>query len=151
MMKTTDMLLLMRGIEKFYDRCMEDIRNSYGLSQIEIRIIGFLHNNPGKDTAADICYLRMLPKGNVSQGVELLMNKGFLSRTPDERDRRKIHLGLTDRAGDIVREIDKAKVHYEEILLAGIPAESLSVYNMVNEQIMENVFKGLERRKRDGE
>lgn len=151
MMKTTDMLLLIRGIEKFYDRCMEDIRKSYGLSQIEIRIIGFLHNNPGKDTAADISYLRMLPKGNVSQGVELLMNKGFLSRTPDERDRRKIHLGLTEKADDIVMEIDKAKVHYEEMLLADIPAESLRTYNMVNEQIMENVFKGLERRKKDGE
>ena len=71
-----DILLSIRRVVKLYDRYMEDTRNRYGLSHLEITIISFLHNNPGRDTARDICKTRMLPKGNVSQGVESLIQKG---------------------------------------------------------------------------
>ena len=55
----------------------------------------FLYNNPGKDTAADITELRMLSKGNVSQAVESLIQKGSAKDGPLTRlDRRKIHLSL---------------------------------------------------------
>ena len=40
------------------------------LTITEGKVISFLYNNPGKDTAADITELRMLSKGNVSQAVE---------------------------------------------------------------------------------
>ena len=50
-LEATDMRLLMRGITKLYEQYLERIRGKYGLSQIEITIIGFLYNNPGKDTA----------------------------------------------------------------------------------------------------
>ena len=87
---TTDILLLIRGIGKFYDQCMEGVRAKYQMSQMEIKVLNFLHNNPGHDTAAEISELRMLPKGNVSQAVESLIQKGFLMRLPDTKDRRKI-------------------------------------------------------------
>lgn len=145
MMKTTDMLLLMRGIEKFYDRCMEPVRQAHGLSHIEIKIINFLYNNPQKDTAADISYLRMLPKGNVSQGVETLIKKGLLRRTPDTKDRRKIHLSFTAQADDIIGEIGKAKKAYQSVLLDGLSEDELEMFDTVNSKIMKNVFKGLER------
>ena len=43
---------------------------------------------------ADIVERRMLPKGNVSAGVETLVQKGLLMRRQDQTDRRKIHLSL---------------------------------------------------------
>ena len=71
MPQTTSLLLLNRGMEKLYGRYMDDIRRDFSLSRIEITIISFLHNNPGLDTAADIAELRMLSKGNVSQGTDI--------------------------------------------------------------------------------
>ena len=60
-------------------------------------------------TAADIAELRMLSKGNVSQGVESLIQNGYLERFPDLSDRRRIHLSLTAQSGDIIYRIDEAK------------------------------------------
>lgn len=151
MMKTTDMLLLMRGIEKLYDRCMEPVRQAHGLSHMEIKIINFLYNNPGKDTAADIAYLRMLPKGNVSQAVDMLIRKELLSRMPDTKDRRKIHLLFTEQADDIIEAIDEAKKNYQSALFDGLSETELEMFDAVNSKIMENVCKGLERGTEDGE
>ena len=55
---------------------LKAICEEYRLTLIEATIISFLHNNPAKNTAADIVELRMLSKGNVSQAVESLIQKG---------------------------------------------------------------------------
>ena len=114
MQRATDILLLIRGLGKLNDKCLETVRKEYELSQIEVTIMGFLHNNPGKDTVGEIAYWRMLPKGNVSQGVESLIQKRLLQRICDKDDRRKIHLQITEQAKDIVRGIDKARKKYDE-------------------------------------
>ena len=105
-------LLLHRRIQKLYDLHMDDIRKSFSLSRIEITIVSFLHNNPGLDTAGDIVEYRMLSKGNVSQSVEALIQKGYLERLPDSEDRRRIDLLLTDEAAEIVRQIDEVKAGF---------------------------------------
>ena len=78
-----DLRLLVRSMNKLYDQCMDGIRRKHGLSQIEIIIVSFLHNNPSRDTAGDIALFRMRPKGNVSQGVDSLIQKRLLARFPD--------------------------------------------------------------------
>lgn len=119
--EASDMRLLMRCVTKLYEQCLENIRGEYGLSQIEIAIIGFLYNNPGKDTAAEIVELRRLPKGNVSQGVELLVKKGLVKRNADTTDRRKVHLFLEEAAIPICSGIEKVNQKFEEQLLPVFP------------------------------
>ena len=135
-LEATDMRLLMRGITKLYEQYLERIRGKYGLSQIEITIIGFLYNNPGKDTAAEIVELRMLPKGNVSQGVELLVKKGFLRRNTDRTDRRKVHLSLEETAIPLCNEIEKVNQSFKEQLLQGLTQQEKEAYEKINRQLM---------------
>lgn len=142
-----NILLSVRGIVKLYDQYMETIRIERQLSQIEITIISFLHNNPDNDTARDISYMRMLPKGNVSQGVESLIQKSLLRRTPDKQDRRKIHLSLTEHARPIIEEIEEAKTDFAKQIFKGLSREELSLYWKVNECIMKNIQEDLERKK----
>lgn len=148
-MKTSDTLLLMRGIGKVYDACLERPRNQYSLTQIEFKILSFLRNNPEKDTAADISYVRMLPKGNVSQAVDSLIKKRLILRTADEHDKRKYHLSLTENAAEIIVEIDKANAAYQKILYQGLTEEELEHYTAVNRKILENVLNELEVRIKD--
>ena len=68
MTSNTDFLLGIRAAMKFQDSLLKQLSETYGLTLIEANVITFLHNNPGKDTAADITELRMLSKGNVSPG-----------------------------------------------------------------------------------
>ena len=143
MRSTSDTLLLMRGIGKIYDACLENSRTKYSLSQTEIKILSFLHNNPKKDTAVEISYVRMLPKGNVSQAVDALIKKGLIFRTVDEYDRRKYHLSLTEQSEGIIAEIEKANEAYQRIIYQGLSEKELEQYMQTNQKILENVFKEL--------
>ena len=140
------LLLLYRRIQKLYDRHMDDIRKSFSLSRIEITIISFLHNNPGLDTAGDIAEYRMLSKGNVSQSVEALIQKGYLERFPDSEDRRRIHLSLTAHASEIVRQIDEIKRDFYQALAKGLTESEIMQYQAITDKITENVLNGLESR-----
>ena len=146
MPQTTSLLLLNRGMEKLYGRYMDDIRRDFSLSRIEITIISFLHNNPGLDTAADIAELRMLSKGNVSQGVESLIEKGYLERFPDQTDRTCIHLSPTGQSRAIILRLDEAKARFLGMLTRGLTPQELGQYQALTEKIMKNVRDGLESR-----
>lgn len=138
-----DILLSIRQMMKLYDQHMEETRKHHQLSQLEITIISFLHNNPSCDTAKEISQMRMLPKGNVSQGVESLIQKSLLRRVTDARDRRRIHLSLTDCAQPIVAEIECAKERFHQQLFSGFTPEEIMRYAEMNERISKNTRETL--------
>ena len=140
------MLLLVRYMMKLYEKCLENVQMKYQLSYIEITIIGFLYNNPEKDTAADIVEVRMLPKGNVSAGVETLVQKEILARRQDPADRRKIHLYLLEKAFPIVQEIEEINQNFREQIFKNFSEEDLKKYEDMNDLILENLKEVLERK-----
>ena len=75
----TELLMGLRCAVKLHERSLDAIRRQYGLTRMETDILAFLVNNPGKDTAADMVALRGFQRGNVSQGVEALIQKGVSS------------------------------------------------------------------------
>ena len=109
MTTAAEFLLHIRRVIRLYESLNRQVCDTWHITQIETDIIAFLKNNPEKDTARDIVEFRMLQKGNVSQAVEDLIQKGFLARRPDERDRRRIHLSLTERALPIAADIVRVR------------------------------------------
>ena len=99
-----------------------------------------------RDTAGDIAEYRMLSKGNVSQSVEALIQKGYLERFPDSEDRRRIHLSLTAHASEIVRQIDEIKRDFYQALAEGLTESEIKQYQAITDKITENVLNGLESR-----
>lgn len=133
-----------RHASKFYEKEFCLIRKNYGMTQLELDILAFLKNNPGSDTASDIVRYRMLPKANVSQAVELLIQKGMLSRRVDERDRRRIHLELDARSGQVLEEILEAQRRFGEALFRGISEGQREQYFETTYLISQNIKAGLE-------
>lgn len=146
MNKTTEILLNMRRIIKLQDVMMKKLTELYQLTPVEAKIITFLHNNPNKDTAADIAELRMLHKGNVSQAVETLYQKEFLTRNQDKTDRRKIHLSLTEKADPIVQLIDEQQDEFYEEIFSGLSQEDRETFIKINAKIRKNIQKAVEKR-----
>lgn len=146
MKNASDMLLLIRYMMKLYEKYLETIQIKYQLSYIEITIIGFLYNNPEKDTAADIVEVRMIPKGNVSAGVEALVQKRILSRRQDQHDRRKNHLYLLETAFPIIHEIEKINKNFREQIFQNFSKDDLITYENMNNLILENLKEVLERK-----
>ena len=140
-MNGTDFLTGSRRIRKLYEARISRVCGRYGLTQIETDILAFLSNHPGKDTAGDIVRLRMLQKGNVSQAVETLIQKGFLTRTPDTRDRRLIHLSLTPEAEPVTAAISGARGQFQERLFEGFSQEERLLYASLNHRLFENAEK----------
>ena len=146
MKNASDMLMLVRYMLKLYEKYLEDVQMKYRLSHIEIAIIGFLYNNPERDTAADIVERRMLPKGNVSAGVETLVQKGLLMRRQDQTDRRKIHLSLLEKAVPIVQEIEEINKKFRRQIFKNLSNDDLKTYEKTTDFILENLKEVLERK-----
>ena len=137
---------MVRYMMKLYEKYLEDVQMKYRLSHIEIAIIGFLYNNPERDTAADIVERRMLPKGNVSAGVETLVQKGLLMRRQDQTDRRKIHLSLLEKAVPIVQEIEEINKKFRRQIFKNLSNDDLKTYEKTTDFILENLKEVLERK-----
>ena len=143
---TTDFLINLRRIIKLHESMLKTICEEYHLTMIEATIISFLHNNPGKDTAADIVELRMLSKGNVSQAVESLIQKSLVERQLDLKDRRRVHLSLTPKAQPIVQSMEQIWKEFEEQVFFGVSEEDKALFDRLNDRIKENTKYAMARR-----
>lgn len=139
MSQITEYLITIRRILKCQETILKEISVEYALTLTEATIISFLHNNPGRDTAAQIVELRMLSKGHVSQAVESLIQKSLLLRRQDTADRRKIHLSLTPAAQPIVQAIDRRWEQLHEKIFWGLSPEDQQSLVRINRQMMENL------------
>ena len=68
------------SLHRLYNLTLRDFGRANGLSQTEMDVLLFLHNNPGYDTARDICTYRQLKPALVSLYIENLVQLGFLAR-----------------------------------------------------------------------
>lgn len=68
------------------------------MAQPAVDILLFLANNPGRDTARDICTYRKLKPAIVSFHVDKLAREGYLLRQAVPGDRRKCRLVPTEKA-----------------------------------------------------
>ena len=122
----TRLLQFAQQFQKFYDRQFLPILERTHLTMREVHVLLFLANNPGYDTARDITALRGLSKSKVSQAVDLLTAEGLLQHTPDQRDRRVVHLSITEAGEPLTRECRAMQGRCSQQLLAALsPAEQV--------------------------
>ena len=88
-------------------------------------ILLFLANNPGMDTARDICTYRHLKPAIVSFHVEKLAGEGYLERQPVPGDRRKCRLVCTKKAGPVIRRGRAVQKTFSRQLTEGLTEEEL--------------------------
>lgn len=146
MLSATEYLTNMQCTVKLHESMLKSVCETYELTLMEGNVISFLHNNPGKDTAADIVELRMLCKSNVSQAVESLICKKLLVRTPDTKDRRRIHLSLTPEAEPIIRDIEQIHRGFRQAVFKDFSAEDLECFDRLCRRMTENTKNAMKGR-----
>ena len=134
----TRLLLFYQNFEKFYTHQFASFLARTGLSMREAHILLFLANNPEYDTARDITILRGMSKSQVSQAVELLAAEGFLLRTPDETDRRVIHLAISSEGQPLARECQRLQEHCSAQLLTGLSPEEILQLQELLDVVLDN-------------
>ncbi len=152
MIKDVEMLDRMRCIVKLYDRLSARVCEKWKINRTEMDVLAFLNNHPEFDAARDIVEIRMLPKANVSLAVESLIQKGYLDRRIDERDRRRVHLSITREAAGIVQAIEDMQNYERDVRMRGFSEEEQKLYGRMMQRICENAREELERlQKQSGE
>ena len=96
------------------------------LNQTALELIVFLGNNPEYNTAKEICEYRGLKKSMVSITIDQLVEKGYMIRETDQRDRRIQHLFLTDKSAPTVKMGKEAQSEIFGSLTTEISREELT-------------------------
>lgn len=90
MMNASQFYALAQQLRDAYAYALHPLCEKNGLAQTALDILLFLHNNPGRDTAKDICTYRHLKPALVSLYVENLVQSGYLVRETDAHDRQQM-------------------------------------------------------------
>ena len=115
-----------RRFTEAYTEAMRPVAEALGMAQPAVDILLFLANNPGKDTARDICTYRRLKPAIVSFHVEKLVREGYLLRWAIPGDRRKQRLVCTERAEEILRRGRAVQERFSRELVQGLSPEELA-------------------------
>ena len=108
-----------------YHTAIAPLCASTGLPPAAADILLFLANNPGCETAGEICRMRGMKPALVSFHIDRLVSEGYLLRQPVPGDRRKTALVLTAQAQPIVAEGRELQRAFAD-RLEGLSAEDLA-------------------------
>ncbi len=131
----------LRRFSDAYAAWMQPLNQQHQLPPNGLDILLFLANNPGKDTARDICRCRQLKPGLVSIAVEKLVQAGYLQRQSVPGDRRKDRLVCTEAAAAIIEEGRRQQEAFGRKLNEGLTQEDtdciLHCLNVVDQNLKQ--------------
>ena len=128
-----------RQLLEGYAAAMQPLCRREGLAPNGVDILLFLANNPGLDTARDVCTYRGLKPGIVSFHVEKLVQEGYLLRQPAPGDRRKCRLVCTEKAGPVVQQGRELQETCFRRLARGLEPEDLAAFRRCLEGFRRNL------------
>lgn len=104
-------------IKRLYAKISAPIEAKYGLTHLEFRILMFLADHPGCDTATEIVEKKKACKSHVSVSVHALQERGFVRGSCEKNDRRTVHLTVCEKAASIISEGRAAQKEFAGVLL----------------------------------
>ena len=132
-------LEVMQDMQKNYARQLEPVCRQWKVTGNELTVLLFLSNNPGYDRAADLVERRGMTKSHVSLSVGTLEHRGLLRRRREERDRRQIHLELTEAGWEIARCGQGVQKQFFSAAFQGITRQELEDWYGILQRMWENM------------
>ena len=134
-----NMLTLTHLARRSYDHVITPVCARHNITRMELDVLLFLANNPGRDTAAELVSLRGLTKSHVSAAVAGLAMRGLLARSHRDGNRKTVHLTPLPAASPIIADGQAAQQQLAQALIAGFSSEELNMLNGAAERIIENM------------
>ena len=119
------------NLPPFWQRIRAHIRQvaaeQFDLSVEQFHILR--HIRRGQASVSELAEAKNISRPAISQAVDVLVNKGFIQRMPDARDRRHVQLTLTDSGNALLDAIFADTYQWMMQLLSPMSAEEL--HNLV--------------------
>lgn len=145
MINELDLLMSGHQFKKFYEKNYEGIMKKYDLKKIEIEILYFISNCGENDTARDIATIQYISKSHISNSIEDLTHKKYISVIEDCQDRRRFHLKLTDTARPIIDEIEMIRNQIFETLFQNVTEDERQILIRIAKKITQNISEDLNK------
>ncbi len=116
-----------------------DIKHKYGLKTVDIEILMFLSHCREENTPSDIFRRIRINKGHISQGIDDLIEKGYITPCPDAQDRRVVHYKINDSSQEVLNAILPVQQKIEESILKGLTQEEIALYKEITAKILKNM------------
>ena len=94
------------SLHRLYNLTLRDFGRANGLSQTEMDVLLFLHNNPDCNTARDMVHLRGLAK-SMSTALDSLRTRGLVESRPEENNRRVNRLFAARRRPPLIEGLSR--------------------------------------------
>lgn len=120
------------------DNLFYKVSKKTDLAVNEIRLLLFLHQNKELDIASEIVENLMISKSHVSYTVEKLKNKGYIIKVQDEKDKKKFHLKLTEKADNILKIIKSEQNKLNDISFKDITENEKKQFIQTFNKILNN-------------
>ena len=132
---------ILRGgqFKKLVEKAILVIRNNTSLKRVEIEVIFFLSRFPGHNTMKDICNHLQMNKGHISTALDSLNKQGYLTQQQDTNDRRYVHYSLTNKATEIVEQMEIVWEKMTKRVMEGLNKEEIEIFEHVASRIGENI------------
>ena len=128
-------------VTKFFRTYCYQSVTDLGFSMGEIDVLLALGQHPECNTVKAISETVHLSKGMISQAVESLRQKQFLTVGTDEHDRRQVLITLTGMAQPILERLREAYTAFVEKIVSGISPEQLKACLGIVTQVYTNKEK----------
>ena len=138
------MLSYMNHFKRFTNQLFQPLAKKYQLTQLEIGILLFLHNNPSYNTARDIAEVRGFAKSNVSTALDALQRKQYLTAEPDSANRKIRRIRLLAAAAPCVEELARCQQEGFARVLAGFTQEERDLWWSFMQRMDQNLLRDLE-------
>lgn len=132
---------ILRGgqFKKLIEKAILVIRAKTDLKRVEIEVIFFLARFPAHNTMKDICNHLQMNKGHISTVLDSLHKQGYITEEQDTNDRRYVHYSLTDKASEIVTQVDASWKQMTDRIMEGIPTSDMAVFEQVAGRMGQNI------------
>lgn len=145
MINELDLLMSGHQFKKFFEKKYEGIMKKYDLKKVEIEILNFITNCGENDTARDIATIQYISKAHISNSIDHLAHKKYISVIEDCQDRRRFHLRLTETAKPIIDEIEMIRNQIFEILFQNVTEDEKQVLIRITKKITQNISEDLNK------
>ena len=122
-----------------YNKVMQPLCKKLDMPQTALDVLMFLANNPGFDTAGDVCKYRNIKAALVSFHVEKLVEAGFIERQAVAGDRRKCRLVCTEKAAPVIEEGRQTQKKFAEKLVEGFSDEDMEHFRKCLHIVSDNI------------
>lgn len=143
-MTATNLWDVQTSMRALYAMCVESVCQNYGVTRTELDILLFLANNPKYKTAAEISDIRFLAKSHVSTSLRSLEANGYIVKTTEAADKRRVRLKLTEAADNVVREGRKQQAVFADIIMDGLSQKEREQIHSGIERMENNIKRYME-------